>query len=241
MHERSPAAEPPPPHPAPPPDTDTIEESYRIEVIRKAIHLSSLSLPVFYNATSRTAALALFVPLTLLCLALDLGRLYIPPLGALFLRLFGPLLRKHESGGERKALNGATYVLLSATLSVLLFPKIIMATSFSMLIVCDLASALVGRRWGRHPFSAFGARGGRSRKTVEGTLAFFLSGLLVVALAPKAAGASGEYVLGSGAAAIGSAVEALSTGIDDNLTIPLAVGGALWAGYALFYPMITLQ
>jgi dolichol kinase len=205
--------------------------SYRVELARKAIHLSSIAIPVFYFFTPKAAALAVLVPATLIVFAVDLARYYHAPLQIWFYRSFGWLLRAREVDAHRKRLSGATYVLISATLCVLLFPKLIALTSFLILIIADMTSALVGKRFGRTRFLG---------KSLEGSLAFFGSALLVVLAAPKVDYTAGEYLAGAAAAACGMVVEALPWDIDDNLTVPLSVGGTLWLLYLVFLPSLDL-
>jgi dolichol kinase len=208
-----------------------IESSYRIEIIRKAIHLCSLSIPIIYLYTPRNVALGILIPLTLVFVTVDVVRYYHEPVGSWFYTSFGWLLRKRESDSTRKRLNGATYVLVAATVSVLIFPKLITITSFAILIIADLTAALVGRRWGRRPFLA---------KSVEGSTAFFLSALVVVCIVPKIEYRVGEYIVGAVGALVGAVVEALPWELDDNLTIPISVGLTIWVGYTLALPELDL-
>jgi dolichol kinase len=211
----------------------SVEESYSTELIRKGIHLSSLSIPVVYFFISRPTALTILIPVTLLFGLSDLARLFVPAFGELYRKFFGFLLRRHELNARRRRLNGATYVLLSATLCVWLFPKIIVITAFAILIISDTSAALIGRKFGRHPFLG---------KSLEGTTAFFVSGLLVVALAPKIAYLPAEYLIGVLAAALGAVVEALSGDvIDDNLSIPIAISLAMWGLYLLLLPALNVH
>lgn len=209
----------------------SVEESYGTEIIRKAIHLTSLLIPVVYSFVTKQTALAILIPLTLLFAVSDAARLLVPAVGRLYSRLFGFLLRRHEKNEAGRRLNGATYVLLSATILIIFFPKIIVITAFAILIISDTSAALVGRRFGRHRFLT---------KSVEGSSAFFVSALLVVAVAPKVAYLPAEYLIGGAAALLGAIVEASALRLDDNLSIPLSVGGALWAMYAFFLPALNL-
>ena len=209
----------------------SVEESYGTEIIRKGIHLASLLIPVVYSFVTKETALAILIPLTVLFAVSDAARLLIPAVGRLYSRLFGFLLRNHEKNDKGRRLTGATYVLLSATILIIFFPKVIVITAFAILIISDTSAALVGRRLGRHRFLT---------KSVEGSAAFFVSALLVVAVAPKVAYLPAEYLIGAAAALLGAVVEASALGLDDNLSIPLSVGGALWAMYALFLPALNL-
>lgn len=209
----------------------SVEESYGVEVMRKAIHLSSLAIPIVYFFLEKSVALAILIPLTLAFGLSDILRLYHAPTGRLYERYLGFLLRNHERNDHGRRLNGATYVLLSATLCVILFPKVIVVTAFAILIVSDSAAALVGRRFGRHPF--FG-------KSLEGSAAFFATAALVVLVSPKISYIPVEYAIGVAAALLGAVVEASPIPIDDNLTIPLSIGLTMWAGYATLLPGVNV-
>jgi dolichol kinase len=204
---------------------------YKSEFIRKLIHLCSLSIPTIYFFISKQSALGLLVPTFLAFFVVDLARFYHEPTQAWFYRWFGWLLRRHESDSKTKRLTGATNILLSAIVCVLIFPKIIAVNAFAILIISDITSALVGRRFGRRRFF---------QKSFEGALAFFVSAVLVVFLAPKVDGLALEYGIGVIAAGVGAVVEAASTKIDDNITVPLSVGLILWALYALLLPAVDL-
>ena len=206
-------------------------QTYGAEVIRKGIHLFSLSIPIVYYFLSKETALTILIPLTVFFIATDLARLYVKPFGRFYERLFGSILRSHERNDRGRRLTGASYVLISAALCVWLFPKVIFLTAFAILIVSDSAAALVGRRLGRRPFLA---------KSLEGTTAFFVSALIVVGLAPKVTYGLEEYLIGAVAALLGAVVEAAPQAVDDNLAIPLAIGTFLWLLYAVFLPGVNV-
>lgn len=208
-----------------------VEQSYGVELVRKTIHLCSLSIPVVYYFISKSTVLLILIPLLLLFSIPDLLRMYHAPTRKAYDKFFGWLLRKHERDEQARKLTGATYVLLSACLFIVLFPKIIFITAFSILIVSDTLAALVGRRFGKHPLF---------KKSLEGTAAFFLSGLVVIAIAPKAEGLGAEYLIGVTAVFLGTIVEAAFTFIDDNILIPFSVGLTIWILYALFLPTVNL-
>ncbi len=208
-----------------------VEESYGTEFIRKGIHLFSLLIPVVYYFIPKATALTILIPLTLAFGLSDIGRLFIPALGRVYNTYFGFLLRSHEQNERGRRLNGATYVLFAATLVILFFPKVIAITAISVLIVSDTSAALIGRRFGKHRFMS---------KSLEGAGAFFISGLVVVAFAPKVAYAPAEYIIGAAAALMAAVVEASAIGMDDNLSVPLTVGGVMWILYLLFLPSLNL-
>lgn len=211
-------------------DNGTIQ--YRDELFRKLIHLTSLSIPIiYYFITVETAATILAI-LAVVALIIDLGRYLHPETGKVFYKIFGFLLREHELDHKKKNLNGATYVLISALISVLIFPKVIFITAFSILIISDSAAALVGRKFGRHKFLS---------KSLEGTLTFFISACIVILFTPKIGGFTEEYVIGFIAAFVGAIVENVSFKlVDDNLSIPLSVGFTMWGLYLAMLPNLEL-
>ena len=211
-------------------DNGTI--NYRDEVFRKLIHLCSLSIPIIYYFIPKSTAIIVLGIFTFFAVLIDLLRHYSPNIGKLFYVIFGFLLRKHEVDGIKKNLNGATYVFISALLGVIIFPKVLFLTAFPILIISDSTAALIGRKYGRHKLLA---------KSLEGTLAFFLSAIIVVLFTPKLNGSITEYLIGILAAAIGAIVENISFGYaDDNLSIPIAVGCCMWFLYSMLFPGIQL-
>ncbi len=211
-------------------DNSTI--NFKSELLRKSIHFCSLSIPIIYNFISKETALSVLIPITIISVIIDFGRYFIPPLNDAIQKVFGFLLRKHEVDSKKKNLNGASYVFIAATITLWIFPKIIFITAFIMLIICDIAAALIGRKFGKHKFLS---------KSLEGTLAFFVFGIIVVLFSPKVDGILTEYLIGIFAGAVGAIVENISYGwADDNLTIPLSIGFTMWGLYSLFLPQIVL-
>jgi len=211
-------------------DNGTIH--YRDELVRKLIHLFSLSIPILYYFISSSTSITILLCLTIFALFIDGGRFISKSFANIFYKAFGFLLRKHELDKEKKNLTGATYVLLSALICALIFPKVIFVTAFSILIISDTMAALIGRKFGKRKFL---------RKSLEGTLSFFISASIVVIFTPKVSGFPMEYVIGFVAAFVGAIVENISYGLaDDNLTIPLSVGLTMWALYLIIFPNLDL-
>lgn len=213
-------------------ETDRATIDYQSEVLRKAIHLCSLSIPVIYYFIMKELALSILIPLTIISIILDLGRYYLKPISDFFYKFFGFLLRKHEKDEKRKQLNGATFILISAVLVIIVFPKIFVVTAFAVLIIGDIAAALVGRKFGQTKFLL---------KSLEGTLAFFAFSCIVVFLTPKVEGNILEFIIGIIAVGVGAIAENVSSGwADDNLTVPVTIGITMWILYALFLPQLPL-
>ncbi len=212
--------------------TDNGTIHYRDEVVRKLIHLCSLSIPIIYYFISKKDATIILGSVAAFALIIDLSRYFFKSLAKVFYDIFGFLLREHEVDHKKRNLNGATYVFISALICVIIFPKVFFITAFSILIISDTVAALIGRKFGKHKFLA---------KSFEGTLSFFISASIVVLFTPKIEGIMTEYLIGFAAAFVGAIIENISFGFaDDNLSIPLSVGLTMWALYLIFLPGLQL-
>lgn len=210
---------------------------FKTELVRKGIHLFSLIIPVVYYFIPEDIALFILLPVTAVFVTIDLARYDVPFISKLFYKFFGFLLRRHEMDRKKHALNGATYMLISAVICVIIFPKYIMITGFVVLILGDASSALFGKRFGRHKI--FPNR--QIPKSYEGSLAFIIAGIAAVLLTPKVHYLPLEYIIGVAAAVVGAAAEALSYSIvDDNIAVPVAYGLTMWALYIIFLPHLNV-
>lgn len=212
-----------PSHPTLSSVADRSSLSYTGELGRKALHLLALLIPLGMAWLGRSTALALLGPAALGAMGADVLRAYSPSFNQGIRTVFGPLMRAEElpPPGHGVRFNGATCVLVGAALMTLLFPLRIAAPTLAMTMLADAAAALVGRRWGRHPWGALSA-------TVEGTAAFVLTGLAVMLWVPAIA--LGPAVAGVVAGAV---VEALPLPINDNIRVPLVAGAVVMGSEAL--------
>lgn len=202
---------------AEPPPEDNL--SYRGELRRKALHLVALVVPLLMAVLGRATSLALLVPLTLLALLGDVLRARAPWFRALIDRWFAVMMRAEEQPplGGPVVINGATWVLISATLLAFVFPLRIAVPSFAMFMVADAMAALVGRRYGR-------VHWGSTPRTVEGSFAFLVTGLGMIALFPGV-----TFWVGAIAVVAACAAEAAPVNINDNLRAPLAAAVVIFA------------
>jgi len=212
-------------------DPATID--YKKELVRKSIHLTSLAICYVYYFVSSSFALKVLIPMTIFVVFIDLLRYYQSPFSRLFYMVFGPLLRQHELDYRKKNLNGASYVLIAVTLAVWIFPKPFVIPAIAVLILGDISAALIGRKYGRHKFLS---------KSLEGTLAFFIVGCLVIILSPKIGLGIKEYIIGFIAVGFGAIAENISFGwMDDNFTIPITICLVMSVLYYFFLPGITIM
>ena len=157
-------------------------------------------------------ALYVLIPLTALGLAGDIARAYSAAFNQFIRRVFGPMMRSRElpPSGEGVIVNGATWVLVAATLLATVFPLHIAVPIFTMFMISDAVAALVGRHWGRHPW-------GTTPRTVEGSAAFLLAGLGVMSVF-----AALPFGVEAAAVVVACVAEALPRPGNDNVRGPVA-------------------
>jgi len=199
------------------------EIPYSQEVLRKCIHLMSLSIPISYSYVSQSIGLSILIPLTILFIVMDILSKKRNKAQFFILLIFGKILRRHEVDKEY-TLNGASWVLISATIGILVFPKIIFITGFTILILSDISAALFGRKFGKTPLFD---------KSWEGTSAFIIIAFFIVSYIGYMTSAPWTFfVFGFISAFMGGMVEAASRmlKVDDNITIPICIGVLMWIG-----------
>lgn len=188
--------------------------SYTSEVARKGIHLSSLMIPIVYLQLDHWTGIGILVAMTLTSLLIDVMMHYHGPTRRIMHSLVGNMLRPHEMMQDAFRLTGASWVLIAATLTFLVFPPVISTTSFSVLIVSDTAAALIGRRFGKRRFMD---------KTLVGSVFFVISAVGVTMVYQHVFGLGAWFMVSGFAASLVCAViEAASIRLklDDNISIP---------------------
>lgn len=184
--------------------------SFAQELWRKGLHMVALAIPVGYQilGLSRSEALAIMVPITLVTIAVDIARLRHWALWTkVARRIFGRMIRPHERKGD---FTGATYILTTACLTIALYQKPVAVAALAFVVIGDSLAAVVGRRWGRHRFG---------HKSWEGSLACLAGTILVSACVPGL-----SWPVGLLGALVATVVEALPLGVDDNVSIPIVSG-----------------
>ena len=158
-------------------DKLTPEISYRSELQRKFLHLIAIVIPVATIWLGKSLSLWILIPLSLVALGSELARVRSEKAAAFIYGVFGSIMRSEEKPpvGGPVVINGATWVMLSATLLTLIFPVHIGGAALAMFMLGDAAAALIGRKLGRLHWP-------RSRKTLEGSLGFVVVSGLTLAL-----------------------------------------------------------
>jgi len=192
------------------------------ELSRKAIHLSSISIPIIYYHIQKEIALMILLPLFLGFFLVDFLKMYVKPLSRWYYKVFSSMLRPHELDENKPHFNGATFVMFSACVTIAFFPKMIAIAAFTILIISDSVAALIGRKFGKHKIAG---------KTLEGSSAFFISAMFIVAYTPNL-----DILAGSIMSLVATVAELfpIKLGhftIDDNLTVPILSGIAAYLYY----------
>lgn len=199
------------------------EISYYDEVKRKLIHLFSLNISLIYIHIDKWTAFWIMLAITIITVSLDILSKKVEAVEKFFYKYFGSLLRKHEKKKKKLRLNGASWLVISATLTILIFPKLFACVALSILIVADISSALVGRKFGKTPLF--------KKKTVEGSAAFFVTSAATVVVYFLVFQLNNYFLLyGLIAAFLTTFAEAISKQIkvDDNFIVPIVFASTMW-------------
>ena len=138
--------------------------------------------------------------------------------------IFGSVSRPHEE----YSITSATWYIVALFIGVICMPQHAIEASTLMLGVGDPIAAIVGMKFGKHKL--FG------RKSVEGSLAFFLSSTLALGIFFSIV-TELEFttvaLLSAGVSLAGTITELLTGRVEDNLSIPLVGGFVAMALLAL--------
>ena len=183
-------------------------------VWRRLFHAASGSvLPVLAIFTTTEVMVALTAALSGLALALEGSRFLLPGFNRLAIRWLSPLLKT----SERRAVTGATYIVLASLIAFLFFDKPVAIAALLFISLGDPAAALVGSR----------APGPRlAGKSPLGSLAFLVVGASAASILMVTDVLEHHWSVGLGAG-IAALTEFAPLRIDDNLTVPLISGAAM--------------
>lgn len=140
---------------------------------RKYIHLSSLWIPLLYNYLDYFQMLVIMIFATFCLVVWDTQRNSQSKIGALVRKINDSLyldhiLKPHELNGH---LTGASLMMISGLLCLILFPKEVFIISFTVLVISDATANFVGRNYGS-PLKA-------TSKSLMGSKAFAMSSFII--------------------------------------------------------------
>ncbi|MBL7996165.1 hypothetical protein JNM05_12400 [bacterium] len=179
------------------------------EIKRKGFHFFSAGIPIGYYLTDYTTALWTLGALLGLAVLIEYARLAHSSINRLFHKIFGSMLRNTESFHY----SGATYLLISSFLVILVFHKEIAILCLLFLIFGDGFAAIIGKTFGRTRLF---------NKTLEGTLAFLIMAVGI--------GFFFNYIpisIRLTGALTAALIELLPMRTSDNLRIPIISGSIM--------------
>ncbi|AHF81271.1 diacylglycerol/polyprenol kinase family protein [Thermococcus paralvinellae] len=157
--------------------------SMKSELKRKALHLTGLTVPLVYILLGKKVALifvglsfAVFVALEPLRIVEHLRDKLKKKLGLyvdrqlieIVEREIDTIAREHE----KRSIGAHIYFTLAAFIIVYFFPKDIAIGSIAVATLGDAIAAIIGKPFGKHRF--------KNGKSIEGSLAYFLTALLIL-------------------------------------------------------------
>jgi len=173
------------------------------EIIRKSFHLSNLIIPLFLYTYDRHLTLSILLPLTIIFLIIDILRIK----NAYIKKLYNTFFKSITRDSENNSLTGASYVFISSSLVILLFSKSLAIASLMIMSISDTLAAIIGRLYGSIHING---------KTLEGSIAFFLSSVAIVSIFPKL------NLLTAIISVIIATITELYSAVDDNLSVPIS-------------------
>ena len=189
------------------------DKAFKKELVRKAVHLSSLWIPAAIYFIPKLVLVPILLIILIGNVILEYGnfkkyRWARKSFGALFVKT----LRNKEISREHFQFTGAIYVLTSALLCLCFFGKEVAAIALTVMMISDCAAALVGRSIGRIKIY--------KNKTLEGTVAFLLSAVVINLLFWPIYPFGWKNVVACVVATLAELYEEMIE-IDDNLAVPI--------------------
>lgn len=182
-----------------------LTEEMRKEIWRKVLHMGViLALPI--AAVSKGVLVLGIAGLAILYLVHES---HVQDGGSV--PLITPAIQKAKRLSEKKIAQSPFMMATGVLITVLIFPLKPAAAGLIQLAFADMAAALVGILWGRHPLPH------SPKKTWEGTGAFFILSFFLMPLLSYSIPAS--FLL----ALVGATIESLPYKDWDNLFIPVGV------------------
>jgi len=182
------------------------------EYKRKLIHLFNLAIPFsyLYVFPEKWVFVTLLSILMVLFIIFDILRHKVAWVKSLFTLFINSMLRSHEQEGK---LTGATWVMIGAVISIILFSKPVAIIALIFMSLGDSAAGLIGQRYGKHKIW---------NKSWEG----FFGGLFVCIIVGMNYSLLPMTISLSGAVAA-MVMEILPIPLDDNFKIPLGAGAIM--------------
>ena len=187
--------------------------TYHQEIYRKFIHLSSSVMALALWYFGKETFLPWLIGVAIILPLLDYGRHHIDLLRRIYTYFFTIFTRPIEY----RNLSGASWVVIGAALTTLIFNENTAIIGLLVLSLADSAAAIIGLKFGKtYLFN----------KSLEGSAAFFIVAFLIVFYLSPA-----FFLINLITVSAATAVELFSTArMNDNLFIPLVTAFILTLG-----------
>jgi len=185
------------------------------EFSRKIFHLLNMVIPLIhvYSIEERMGMLIFLSLMLIFCFFIEVFRIQYLILNKFFKKYLHFMMRYSEKEGE---ITGATWVFAGSLFTIILVPKPFCIVALFFLAVGDTFAALVGKSY---PFLKIG------RKTLSGSIACFVSCCIIGLLFSSNLNTS-TILFG---AFVATLTELSSMKINDNLSIPIFSGMAMYS------------
>jgi dolichol kinase len=180
----------------------------RRELMRKGLHLLSVTVPLSYAAgLPRAFVVSGLIVALIVAAAVEITRARSDRVRAVFDGGVGILLREHEWHG----VSGATWLVIALLVATACFPRDVAVAAMCAVSLGDASAAIIGR--------ALARAGSGARKSLAGSMACFVASAIA---ARTIANFTWQETLIVGVLA--SLAERPRRPLDDNLRIALVVG-----------------
>jgi diacylglycerol kinase (CTP) len=210
----------------PPLQPTELKQRADIHLVRKIWHvLGVCSMILIYITLGTNWSIGILLAISAIIIPLDILRLKNPPLNALTIKIFGPVLRRHEYD----SVSGMSYLFAGGLVLLLFFPRPILILSLLFLAFGDPLASYFGIRFGKDKI--FG------HKSLQGSAAAFVVCTLIAGLYYYYNNIMTERLLI--VAPLSGLIAAIAELIpirklDDNFTFPVLSGCFLWLLFQLF-------
>lgn len=177
--------------------------SLKNEIQRKLIHFGSGIIPILVLFYGREFILPILSVITILFVLVDIFKSKINWMKKIYTNLFKTIVRKNEF----ENLTGATWVLIGNLIVLIIFPENIAIFSMFILCISDSFAAIIGKYSGQTRLMS---------KSLQGSIAFFISGLLVSIFFSSITLPFRFFAVISA-----TVIELIPSRINDNISIPI--------------------
>ena len=180
--------------------------TYKKEIYRKIIHLSSVCIPILLFNLGKDLLLPWLILFCVVVPLLDYLRIKNNIFNKIYLYFFQNVSRPIESN----ILSGASWVIIGATITIILFKEDIALIALLVMSISDSLAAIVGMKIGDTKLYS---------KTLEGSLIFLIStGIIVFTLSTY------SLIFNILAVITSTLVELFSNhNLNDNLLVPISI------------------